>query len=257
MVLKFRNSSIYYEVHGSGDPVVLLHGFLESSAIWDNFLPEFSKHGQVITVDLPGHGKSDCIEEVHTMELMADVVHAVLVETGIKKADFIGHSMGGYISLAFLEVRPEMVSSLMLLNSTPVADSDEKKEIRDRSSELVKKNKKAYISMAVSNLLTPESNELYKKEVEAIKETAYKFPVEGIIAALQGMKIRTDRSAVLKIFSGAKYIVAGKEDPLVNTQEIRKIAIETDCFFISLPGGHLSYLENNREFRKLCISSKI
>lgn len=234
----------------------MLHGFLESAKIWEEFLPEFSKYSQVITLDLPGHGQSECIQEVHDMELMAEAVHAVLKATGVKKADFIGHSMGGYVALAFLELFPEMVDSIMLLNSTPAEDSEEKKEIRERSIEVVRNNKKAYISMAISNLLTPEHNELFLKEVEQLKETAYNFPAEGIIAALRGMKIRTNRTAVLAAFSGGKIIVAGKEDPIMDVQEIKKLAIETNAFFVSLPGGHLSYLESREAFVKLCISSK-
>lgn len=256
MILKFKNKNIFYQISGSGKPVVMLHGFLESAKIWEEFLPEFSKYSQVITLDLPGHGQSECIQEVHDMELMAEAVHAVLKATGVKKADFIGHSMGGYVALAFLELFPEMVDSIMLLNSTPAEDSEEKKEIRERSIEVVRNNKKAYISMAISNLLTPEHNELFLKEVEQLKETAYNFPAEGIIAALRGMKIRTNRTAVLAAFSGGKIIVAGTEDPIMDVQEIKKLAIETNAFFVGLPGGHLSYLESREAFTKLCISSK-
>ena len=256
MILKFKNREVFYQVSGAGKPVVMLHGFLESSQIWNDFLPEFSEYGQIITIDLPGHGRSQCIEEVHSMELMAEAVHAVLLSIGVKKAEFVGHSMGGYVVLAFLELYPQMVDSLMLLNSTPAADSEEKKEIRERSVEVVEKNKRAYISMAISKLLTPEHNELFSKEVEQLKETAYNFPTEGITAALRGMKIRTDRTSVLKGYPGSKIIVSGKEDPIMNIQEIKKLAIETESFFVSLPGGHLSYLESKEEFKKLCISSK-
>lgn len=256
MILKFKNKAIFYQVSGAGKPVVMLHGFLESSRIWDDFLPEFSKYGQVLTLDLPGHGQSECIQEVHSMELMAETVHGVLKAIGVKKADFVGHSMGGYVALAFLELYPDMVNSIMLLNSTPTEDSEEKKEIRERSIEVVKKNKQAYISMAISNLLTPKHNELFSKEVEQLKETAYDLPAEGIIAALKGMKIRTNKTAVLAAFTGGKIIVAGKEDPIMDIQDIKKLAIETGAFFVSLPGGHLSYMESREAFANLCISSK-
>ena len=71
MTLEFQNKQIHYTDTGKGETLVLLHGFLESKEIWTNFIPEFSKYGRIITIDLPGHGKSECIEEVHTMELMA------------------------------------------------------------------------------------------------------------------------------------------------------------------------------------------
>ncbi len=164
--------------------------------------------------------------------------------------------MGGYVMLAFLENYPEKVKDIMLLNSHPQADSEEKKETRTRSIEVVKKNKKAYLSMAISNLLTPEDDKKFASEVQELKERAYKFPTSGITAALEGMKIRKDRTQVLKNYKGIKVLVAGKEDPIMNVEDIKAVAKECDCTFFVLPGGHLSYLESEEEFRKLCISSK-
>lgn len=256
MTLNFQGAEIYYSVVGEGKPTLLLHGFLESSKIWEEFLPEFSPYGKIIIMDLPGHGRSGVVANIHSMELMADAVHAVLQVLDIPKADFIGHSMGGYVGLALMEKHPEMLENFMLLNSTPQADSEEKKEIRERSVEVVQRNQQAYISMAISNLLTPENNERFSDEIEVLKQEAYSFPTEGITAALKGMKIRKDRTAVLKAFRGNKILVAGKDDPLIVLPEIKQLAKETDSSFISFSGGHLTYLENRLEFLKLCISSK-
>ena len=142
MTIDFRGTEIYYRVTGEGEATVLLHGFLESSKIWDEFLPVFSRNAKIITIDLPGHGRSGCINEVHSMELMAEAVYEVLKAAGTVNAHFLGHSMGGYVALSFLEAHPGMVKDLVLLNSTPQADSEEKKEIRERSIQLLKKNKK-------------------------------------------------------------------------------------------------------------------
>lgn len=256
MTTYYNETAINYSVTGEGEATVLLHGFLESREIWNNFIPEFSQYGQVITIDLPGHGKSGCIDEIHSMELMAEAVNAVLKALNVQKCNILGHSMGGYVALAFLERYPNKVNDLMLLNSHPEKDSEEKKEVRERSIEVVQKNKKAYISMAISNLLTPADNDIFATEVENLKEIAYNFPTEGITAALRGMKIRKDRTGILKNFSGNKIIVAGKEDPLMDLPIVRRIAKECDCGFFAVPGGHLSYLESKEEFIKLCISSK-
>lgn len=256
MTIEFQNKKIHYTDTGKGETLVLLHGFLESKEIWTNFIPEFSKYGRIITIDLPGHGKSECIEEVHTMELMAQVAKAVLVKLGVKKANFIGHSMGGYVTLAFLEANPEMVNELMLLNSTPEEDSEEKRTNRDRAVEVVQRNKKAFVSMAISNLLTPENEKLYSEEVEELKKRAIKFPTHGITAALKGMKIRTNRIETLKKHSGPKIIVSGAEDSLIDLMTIRSLAKKCETSHIVLPGGHLSYLECRNEFLNLCISSK-
>ncbi|MGB7786198.1 MAG: alpha/beta hydrolase [Salinimicrobium sp.] len=256
MHLLFKDTPIHYSTAGSGDAVILLHGFLESRDIWEPFITEFSEYGQVVTIDLPGHGQSGCIAEVHSMELMAEAVNAVLDKLQLQKCDFIGHSMGGYVILAFLENYPAKVGDIMLLNSHPQEDSEEKKEVRTRSIEVVKKNKKAYISMAISNLLTPEDDKKFAPEVQELKEKAYKFPTAGITAALQGMRIRKDRTSLLRNYDGTKLIVAGKEDPLMDPGSIKDIAKDCNCTFFVVPGGHLSYLESEEEFRKLCISSK-
>lgn len=256
MNINFQGAEIHYSVVGEGEATVLLHGFLESSQIWDEFLPMFSEYGKIITIDLPGHGRSGVISEVHSMELMAGAVYEVLKTLGVKKANFIGHSMGGYVSLAFLEKHPQMVNDFMLLNSTPQADSVEKKEIRDRSAELVEKNKSAYVSMAIKNLLSPNNSENFSEEIQQLIRNAKDFPTQGITAALKGMKIRTDRINVLMRFSGNKLIVAGEEDPLVNIPELKEIAFRCNSRFISFSGGHLSYIENKEQFIDLCISSK-
>ena len=256
MKVRFRNKNIHFTDKGTGETLVLLHGFLESKEIWTNFIPQFSKYGRIITIDLPGHGNSQVIDEVHSMELMAEAVHAVLKELKIQKANFIGHSMGGYVTLSFLEHYPEMVNELMLLNSTPEEDSEEKKVNRDRAIEVVQKNKRAYISMAISNLLTPENEKKYVKEVNILKENAFNFPTKGITAALKGMKIRTRKVELLENFDGIKVIVTGKKDPLIELNSIKHLASQCNCTFFTLPGGHLSYLESRKEFIKLCISSK-
>ena len=103
MIARFKKSSIHYSVTGKGKCIVLLHGFLLNTDIWSDLIPLFSKKNKIIAIDIPGHGKSDCIEEICTMELMADIVNFILVENNLKTTSLIGHSMGGYVSLAFLE----------------------------------------------------------------------------------------------------------------------------------------------------------
>ncbi len=256
MKIKSQNKEIHFTTKGTGESLILLHGFLESKEIWTEFIPEFSRYGQIITIDLPGHGSSEVIDEVHTMELMAESVKAVMEHLEIRRANFIGHSMGGYVALAFLEQYPGRVGELMLLNSTPEEDSEEKRKNRERAIEVIKKNKRAYTSMAISNLLTPENEKKHVKEVNILKERAYKFSADGIISALNGMKIRTNKMEVLKEFAGTKIIVTGKKDPLIELNSIKSTAKQCKCRFYALPGGHLSYLESKEAFLKLCISSK-
>lgn len=247
MFIGFNQIKIHYTIEGKGNPLVLLHGFLESGTIWKELLSKLSDKRQVIAIDLPGHGRSGTTGEVHTMEMMAEAVHHVLTALNIEKADFIGHSMGGYVLLSFLEKHPNSVKKLVLLNSTPAQDTEERKAHRERSITVVKKNKKAFISMAINNLLTPENSRLFKEELDNLKAEAFKFPVEGIVACLRGMKIRTDKKILLKEYEGEKFLLAGTEDPLIPYKEVENIGKNTGCHVLRLQGGHLGFIESKKE----------
>lgn len=251
MTIPYKNTSISATSQGAGNPLVLLHGFLESKEIWKDFAEELSTRRQVICIDLPGHGKSGNFGKIHTMAIMAEAVKAVLDELGVQKASFAGHSMGGYVSLEFQNIFPTICSSLVLVNSTPRADSEERKANRDRAAALVLKNKRAFVSMAISNLLTPENNKIFKSQIEILKKRALKFSTEGIYAAIEGMKIRTDHTGLFKNFKGQKIVVAGRQDLVLEYNTIKALALSCGSEFKSLPDGHLSFLENKAELREI------
>ena len=244
MTFNFNNIPIHYETFGKGPAVVLLHGFLESSSMWKPLLPQFSKNNFLITVDFPGHGKSGVISETHSMELMAEVVHSLLKEINVETATFIGHSMGGYVALAYAELYEREVEKLILLNSTSAADSEERRENRDRSIDIVGKVPEAYISMAIGNLFAEGSREKFATEIEALKMEAYSFPVEGIQAAIRGMRDRKDRTEILKNFKKGKYMVLAEEDPILPLFESKNLAQKNNVAIKIIEGGHMSLIEN-------------
>ena len=247
----YKNTPLLYSTKGIGNPIALLHGFLESSSIWEPFVEKLSENRQVITIDLPGHGKSGNFEEIHSMELMADAVFAILQELKVKEVTLVGHSMGGYVSLAFCKKFPILSKAIVLLNSTPESDNEERRINRDRAIKIVRKNKDSYMSMAISNLLSAKNRELFSEQLEKLKKEAFNLSEEGIIAALKGMKIRTDETKTLLHFNGPKYMVAGDKDPVLNFSDAKLVAKKTNCVFLPLSGGHLSYIENKSEIEKL------
>lgn len=251
MFLGFENTKIFFTAKGAGKPLVLLHGFLESSLIWEPYLDDLTRVRQVICIDLPGHGQSGTIGSIHSMELMADIVKAVLDHLKIPKATFAGHSMGGYVALSYLEKFPENVLAILLINSTPEKDSDERIANRDRAIELIKKNKRAFVSMAISNLLGPESNGTFKSEIAVIRKQALKFSTEGITACIEGMKIRTEKKELLKNYQNRKIFLVGKTDPILHWKTASNIADYCNCETILVNGGHLAYIENPAEVREI------
>lgn len=228
----------------------MLHGFLENKSMWDYFVEEFSKKFRVITIDLLGHGQTDSLGYVHTMEDNADLVHAILAELKIRKAIFAGHSMGGYVALAFAELYPENVKGLALINSTSRADSDEKKENRDRAIKAVKQNHTNFVRLSIANLFSENNREKLSEEIENVKTDALKTPLQGIVASLEGMKIRKDREVILHFAPYPILLVLGKNDPVLNYNDSLDQIENTAVKLVSFNDGHMSHIENRDELLK-------
>ena len=244
MIYHFKSTPIHFEIFGKGPAIVLLHGFLESSIMWNPLISTLSEKHFVITIDFPGHGKSGVISEIHSMELMAEVVNEILEHLKIPSAIFIGHSMGGYVTMAFAELFPKKMDKLILLNSTPAADSEEKKENRNRSLKLINKNPTAFISMAITNLFAESSQQKFYSQIQTLKEEANTFPVEGIKAAVKGMRDRKDRTEILENLNKIKFSILSENDPLLLIEENKKLAERCKAKTITIEGGHHSTYEN-------------
>ena len=228
----------------------MLHGFLENQSMWDFFISEFSKNYRVITIDLLGHGKTECMGYVHSMEDNADVVHAILSELRIRKAVFMGHSMGGYVALAFAELYPEKVKALVLINSTTKADSAERKINRDRAIKAVKQNYANFVRLSISNLFSEDNRERLAEEIENVKLEALNTPLQGIVASLEGMKIRQDREVLLHFATYPILLILGKKDPVLIYEENLEQIENTDVQLVTFPDGHMSTIENAAELSK-------
>lgn len=248
-----KNTIISYSDIGKGNAVVLLHGFLENKTMWQDLVPELSKKNRIITIDLLGHGETECLGYVHSMEDNAEVVQAVLSKLRIRKAIFVGHSMGGYVALAFAELYPAMVKGLVLQNSTSNADSEERKTNRDRAIKAVKKDYTTFIRLSVANLFGPDNRERLIDEIEKVKTAALKTPLQGIVASLEGMKIRKDREVLLHLTPYPKMLILGKKDPVLIYETTLEQIEGTAVKLVTLPDGHMSHIENREELSKVLL----
>jgi pimeloyl-ACP methyl ester carboxylesterase len=250
----FKNTKIAYSETGKGSTVVLLHGFLENSTMWNSHIEVLAKRNRVVCIDLLGHGQTDCLGYIHSMEDQADVVHHVLHELKIRKVVIIGHSMGGYVALAFAELYPEMMKGLVLINSTARADSQERKTNRDRAIKAVKQNYEAFIRMSIANLFSEENRERLTEEIELVRNQALKTPLQGIVAALEGMKVRNDREVILHFATYPILLILGKQDPVLNYEENRTQIETTKIALITFNAGHMSHIENREELSDVLVS---
>jgi len=247
MQFNYKGTSVFYTDEGKGNTIVLLHGFLENSTMWDGIKPDLIKRNRVVSIDLLGHGQTECFGYVHSMDLMAEIVSEVLHFLKIRRSIFVGHSMGGYVALAFAETSPDNVKGLCLLNSTTRADDSERIQLRTRAIEAVKTNYSNLVRMSISNLFRPKSRTLFQEEIKQVKKEALKTPLQGYIAAQEGMKIRFDREALLHFSPYPKLLILGKKDPVLNYEDLVDQVKGTSVQKIELPDGHMSHIENQQE----------
>lgn len=245
--LSFKNSSISFSDIGKGSAVVLLHGFLENSTMWDDVVPVLSKTNRIIVIDLLGHGKTECLGYVHSMEIMAEAVHEVLKSLRIRRFSLIGHSMGGYVALAYAEKYPEKIKGFCLMNSTSLPDDEDRKFLRARANKMVQNNFQNMVRMSFTNLFGEKSRLTYKPEMESALQEALQTPIQGYIAGQEGMRIRPNRIAVLKENSFNKLIIIGKKDPVLVYEQSVEEAKEVNAKTVVFEDGHMSHIENKEE----------
>ena len=243
----YKNSKISYSSIGKGPSVVLLHGFLANISMWNSVVKVLSKKNRVISIDLLGHGKTECIGYVHSMELMAEAVEAVLKHLRIRKPIVIGHSMGGYVALAFAEKNLEKIKGFCLMNSTSLADDNEQKLLRARANKLAQNNFKNMVQLSFSNLFSEESRRTYRNEMKVALQEALKTPLQGYIACQEGMRIRPNREQVLHNLSCKKLLIIGEKDPVFDLDASLDEAKKHNMESVVFNDGHMSHIENKSD----------
>jgi pimeloyl-ACP methyl ester carboxylesterase len=243
----YKKINVHFEDKGTGKAVVLLHGFLENSTMWKEISEELSKKYRVICIDLLGHGETENLGYIHTMETQAEMVKAVLNHLKLRKYILIGHSMGGYIALAFAKLFPKNVKGISLMNSTALPDTEEKKINRDRGIIAVKQNHKTFIRIAVPMLFSEGNRTVLASEITAITNEALKISTQGIIAALEGMKIREDLTSIYNNATFPIQLIIGKQDPALAYTSLIEQAKNTTIDVTEFPDGHMSHIENTNE----------
>lgn len=211
--LAMTNQYLTYTEAGEGLPVVLLHGFCETKELWDGFLEPLSKICRVILMDLPGFGENQELEGPITIADMAEMVYATITQMGIEHCMLIGHSMGGYVALAFTEKFPSRVKGLGLFHSTAYSDSIEKKQARDKTIEFIERyGTEEFVEEFVPPLFFEGRRKDFKDEIRRIVEMGKKAPKGSVIESIRAMRDRKDRSKVLEKCQCPILFIVGKND---------------------------------------------
>ncbi len=226
--------------------IVLLHGYLESMLVWDDFIPLLYKEVRVVTIDLPGHGISVVNGDCHTMAFLAETLHYALLELGIERCTLVGHSMGGYVALEFCKSYPEQLDGVVLLSSTPNGDTPEKRTNREREIKLVAAGKKEALSaVAPAAGFAEQNRHRLAPYIADLQDQVMITEDEGILALLRGMMEREDQNQMLQSSAVKQLFIFGEKDnylPLEAAQSIAQANPQASVLYLE-NSGHMGFIE--------------
>lgn len=226
--------------------IVLLHGYLESMLVWEDFIPLVYKQVRVVTLDLPGHGISVVTGECHTMEYLADVVAEAMTTLGVERFTVVGHSMGGYVALALAERHASRLEGVVLLSSTPNPDTEEKRENRRREIALVKSGKKEMLARVAPAAGFAESNRKRLKDyIDDLTEQVHVTEDEGIVALLNGMIERKDQNQMLQTSTVRQLFILGRKDGYIVPEVAEQLVAnhpQAEVVWLD-ESGHMGFIE--------------
>ena len=245
--------TVHYRDEGRNNKktLVLLHGFLQNLDVWSSYVLSYMHHLRVITIDLPGHGQTETFSETHSMDFMARMVKTVLDEAGVDQCVMIGHSMGGYVALAFAEKHPYLLRGLGLINSHALPDSEEHRHWRQAICEQVKENRASYIVNFVPTLFDDHNRTGLSQDIKDLQDQCLETRSESIIAAQNGMMNRPSRIDVLRQLEVPILFIYGKNDNRIPLElAISQAMIPHHAEILILDNvGHMAFIEE-REYVK-------
>lgn len=208
----------HYHLMGAGPPVVLLHGFTESGAVFRPVRPALTGY-RLLCPDLPGHGHSTLAPGYTRLEDYASWLHRLLEVLGIEAPVLIGHSMGGYVALAYAEAYP--VSGLALWHSTAYADAPERRMNRERGAAFVLQHGVGrYVAGMIPQLFPTDADQHVQEVLHLARQTSQ----QGIVQALGAMRDRPNRLAVLQRLAAPVLFLHGKRDRIIPQVDIEEQA---------------------------------
>lgn len=249
---EYESARIFYRTLGTGPCVILLHGFGEDGSIWQNQWEHLKGH-RIIIPDLPGSGRSDAVPDM-SLEGLARAINQVLEKESVDKCTLIGHSMGGYTGLAFLELFPDKLEALGLFHSSAFADSEEKKEVRKKGIAFIEEHGGGlFLQTTIPNLYAPETREKNPALIKAHIDTMQDANGAALCAYYRSMMERPDRTDLLQQNKIPFLFVLGKYDTAVPAADGLKQAHLPQLAQVSIlqRSGHMGMVEEPEQSNKL------
>jgi len=212
-----ERNGIFYTDSGKGFPVVFIHGFCETHSIWDSFIVPVEKTYRVISIDLPGFGRSKFLKAPFSIDDVAEVVLSFLDSIDIKEFIVIGHSLGGYVTLAMAKQAPLRVKAFGLFHSTAFGDTPEKQLSRNKVIEFVEANG---VEPFIKSFIPPLFYNQSSASIPPVVDIALTTPKETLIEYTAAMRDRPERLAVLEGFKGNVLFIVGEKDGVFTPESI-------------------------------------
>ena len=241
--INYYNRKIAYDLKGKGTTLVFLHGFGENRQMWSKYTAYFQEY-QVLTIDLPNTGDSDVMEA--SIARMAKIVNAVLVAEGVEKCILIGHSMGGYVALAFANLYEAKLLGYCLFHAQPNADTPEKQQGRNKAIDFVKKHGSGpYFKGLIPMLFAKEYLKEKEETVQKLIDFASQIPSEGTINQLKAMRDRPDNRVVLVKSKVPVCFIIGEDDVAIPAENsLNQTFLPSTADIHILPNvGHMGMFE--------------
>ncbi|MBX2907600.1 MAG: alpha/beta hydrolase [Taibaiella sp.] len=239
------SKKLHYTTCGAGQAVVLIHGFPDDGSIWAGISGALGERYMVFTPDLPGAGSSPLNGSV-SLARMAAGIKDMLDANGVSRAVIVGHSMGGYVALAFARQFPECIAGLSLVHSTPLPDDEEKKKTRQKAIDLILNGgKEAFIRQMTGNLFAPKFRD---EHPELMREKAAKSSEISADALVNFYRAMMERENNVEVVSNADFPVQwimGAEDNVISFRTGLGLCHSSAVNFVHLYHGcgHMSMLE--------------
>jgi pimeloyl-ACP methyl ester carboxylesterase len=242
--------NVSYNVEGPSAPlpIIFIHGFAEDGSIWDNQVAYLKQSHRLLIPDLPGSGKSALLTGPASMEELAGTIKAILDAESIIECIMIGHSMGGYIALAFAEKYPGSIKALALFHSTAYPDTEEKKTMRRKSIDFIRRNgPREFIRQSTPNLFAEKSRNKRPQLVSEMIDRYENFDPGSLVEYYEAMIRRPDRTVILQNFKGPVLLIIGEQDNVVPLeQSLRQAHMPALSFvYILENAGHAGMLEES------------
>jgi len=239
-------NDIFIKTYGSGKPIIMLHGFCETNYVWQELAKELQNEFRIICPDLPGFGQSELLGKGFSIEDVAKTIVAKLDLESIDKAFFIGHSLGGYVTLSIVHLFPGRVQGFCLLNSSAYEDSPVKKDNRNKLiGHIDDQGVKPFIRTFVPSLFFHDRVEEFEANIKAIKEAGLALGPETIKGYAAAMRDRKDHEELLKNNPEKAMIIAGEEDQNVPVEVSKKMGalVNNENFHLLPASAHMSMYE--------------